>query len=219
LITQPSGENNTLLGENYKVRTNKTISYYGKQETNKNQKKHMTEASAVKDINTKRNNQELIFSPTDFQRGKKKEAGIKYPYTGDITEDTLGVFRTYLGDEDFFGLINENWRLTVQSIYNAVLENNQGKFNDEIFKKYIEELSTRGETKDEIEQKLKGLRDQMFAVQAEAEADGADVAVCMGKFLAITKEVKKYDAILASKKRVRKVKSEDEDSETTVATT
>lgn len=178
----------------------------------------MTEASAVNDIVVKRNDQEITFSPTEFKRGKNKEAGIKYPHTGDITAETLPILQKFLGDEDFFGFVSEGWRLWVQSTYNSVLETNGGKFSDDLFRKFMEELSTRGETKDIIEQKLKELREQMFAVQAKAEAPDADMAACMAEFMAITKEVKKYDAILASKKRVRKVKSsEDDDSETTPA--
>lgn len=157
----------------------------------------------------------VTFVPTPFAKGKKKELGIKYPAFPVVSAETLDIARNFFGDENFFSMLNNEIRLWIQQTYNAVVEVQGGEFDESLFIKYVTELSTRGETKDEIEQALAKLRTEMLEVLAKSETATTDAEKLqyLGEFQEISKKVKKYSALLESKKRVpRAAKEEEEDN-------
>lgn len=175
--------------------------------------------SATEEIEVTRNGVSLTFAPTEFSRGEKKKLGIKYPYTGDISAETLDAFRKWLGDENFFGMINEGWRLWDQSIYNSVLKNNADTFKGDTFKEYAQELSVTSETLKDLNDKigvltgsLTELTTKAFAAQQAGDAN-AQLAL-MSEFMKISDEMKLVNTKIQSKKRVRKVKADEEDDDT-----
>ena len=161
----------------------------------------------------------VTFSPAAFLKGAKKDAGLKYPAFPTISKDTLQDAIDFLGWDDFLALVNDEFRLWSQQTYNAVIDATKGEFDEKMFIDFFSKLSTRGETKEEIETALAGLRAKMIALMdaAEATTDEAEKAKLYMQFGPLTKEVKKYDAILESKKRVRKPKVEGDEEDAKVA--
>jgi len=178
--------------------------------------------SATEEIEVVRNGISLSFPPTEFSRGEKKKLGIKYPYTGDITEETLPTFIKWIGIENFLGMTNEGWRLWVQSIYNSALKNNADVFKAETFKEYAQELSVTSETLKDLNDKigvltgsLTELTTKAFAAQQSGDAN-AQLAL-MSEFMKISDEMKLVNTKIQSKKRVRKVKADDDEEDTAAA--
>ena len=174
--------------------------------------------NAVNSFDVTRNNTTVAFSPTDFTRGERKKEGIKYPSTGEITSETLDSFRAWLGEDNFFGLINAPWRTWQIGVFDAVLKNSpNGEFSETLAKQYLEELSTRGETIAEIDQKIAecSAKLQAFADRfQEASASGSmeKVMQITQEFTKLSEESKKLAVLRGSKQRVRKSK-EDEDTD------
>jgi hypothetical protein len=175
-------------------------------------------ASATSEITVERNGVNLTFPPTDFNRGEKKKLGIKYPYTGDVTSETLEVFRKWLGDENFLGMVNEGWRLWVQSLYNSVLKANNDVFKADVFAEYAKDLSVTSETIKDLQDKIGELTTRLTelttkAFSAQSSGDtGAQLAL-MSAFMKISDELKLVNTKIQSKKRVRKVKGEEGEDE------
>lgn len=171
--------------------------------------------SCERDITvTRTGNQEVsvVFPATPFARGARAKDGIKYPAFPEVTPETMEAARNFFGDDNWFPMINESIRLWVQGTFDAVIENNGGVFDEATFIKYMQELSTRKENKDQIESKLKELQGQLVEVAAKAQANPGDAAKFMGEFMSITAEIKRWNVVLESKKRMpRKPKNEEED--------
>lgn len=175
-------------------------------------------ASANTPIEVTRNNVTVTFNPTDFARGAKKEAGIKYPGFPEVTAETLDTIREFLGEDNFFGIVNEQLRLWAQGTYNSSVV--KDSFDENLFKNFMTELSTRGESREEIESALKTLNESLFAVMAKAQGTedvGAKLAA-LTEFSGITDKIRKYNNILESRKRgPRKAKDADTDNESNSA--
>lgn len=174
----------------------------------------MTSKGAETTLTVKRNEVEIDFPPTAFVRGKRMQEGIKYPSTGDITEESLPQLRKWLGDENFFGMINENWRLWQQQVFNSVLSNNNDTFDATLWTSYMEELSTRGESMEELETKLAGINDSFVKIVDEMQANPtADMNVLKEEFMRLSGEAKKIKVAIGSKKRIRVSKKVAADAE------
>jgi len=155
-------------------------------------------------LTVKRNEVEVDFPPTNFARGKRAQEGIKYPSTGDITEETLGKLKKWLGDENFFGMLNEAWRLWQQQVFNAVLSNNDDVFAESLWKQYMEELSTRGESMEDLEIKLGAINDSFVKIVDEMQSNpSADIMQLKSEFVRLSEEAKKIKTAINSKKRIR----------------
>lgn len=170
----------------------------------------------LKPLEINRNGVALTFSPTDYLRGQRKKDGLQYLSPGDIGAETLQSFIQWLGEDDFYGMVNAISRKNWIDTQDAVLENNSGEYNETLHKQYLEELSTRGETLEDIDTKLKAANSKMIdllpkVASAQSANDLQAQANLMGEFMKITEEVKKLTVAYNSKKRApRKVKEEDE---------
>ncbi len=171
--------------------------------------------NTLKPLEVTRNAVTLTFSPTDYLRGKRKAEGLQYLSPGDVNKDTLQDYIKWLGEDDFYGMVNAISRKNWIDTQDAVLENNQGTYSDVLHKQYLEELSTRGETLEDIDNKLKAANNEMIELlpkvsAAQANNDLAAQAALMGEFMKITEQVKKLTVAYNSKKRApRKTKEEE----------
>ena len=170
--------------------------------------------SCTVDIEVTRNDTPITFTPTNFAKGAKAKLGIKYPYTGDINEETLSIFRKWLGDENFFGLLNEGWRLWIQSLYNSVLENDPQKaFNATTFKEFASDLTVTSDTLEDLRNKSLALQEKLNVVAGKASSGTGDVASYLREFISLTEEMKAINTKMMNKKRTKKVKPEPEEED------
>lgn len=163
----------------------------------------------------------ITFSPTAFLRGDNKTANIQYPSPGDITDETLPVIKNWLGNDNFFGVLNEALRLWWQQVFNSVVENNNGQFDETLCKQYLQDLSTRGESMGDLEDKLRALGTDLANVSekmlkfisspAKTPQEQQEMAKIVGEFQKIKADSQKYSKAIESKKRIRKSKKTDSD--------
>lgn len=198
------------------------FSFSVKQQKQKTDKyKHMTtpNISATKDLEVKRNDITLTFSPAGFKRGPKKDDEIKYPGLEIADKDSLIKFVDWMGEEDFFPFINARLAQLWQTVHNAATEDGKKEWSAEDNKTMLEKLSTRGETKAVIDAKVKALIADLNnpeLLSAMAKMGTPEQMDALQKFGKISADLKKFSDILESKKRVR-TGDEDDTEETTSA--
>lgn len=171
--------------------------------------------SADKDLSITRNGVTLVFSPTDFKRGANKTAGIKYPGV-EVTKETLQNFIEWMGEEDFYPFLNARVSQLWQNVYYAATDDGKKVWSAEENAKMLEKLSTRGETKAEIDAKVKALIADLNNPEILMAMNGNDPTAkiaALEKFMKISADLKKFSDILESKKRVKTGDEEEEETE------
>lgn len=170
----------------------------------------MPNLNATQELSVTRNGKTLVFTPTEFKKGKNKEAGLSYPGL-EITKENLADFIEFMGDEDFFPLLNSKTSQLFQSVYNASTQDGTSDWLAKDNAEMLEKLSTRGETKAVLEEKLKTLRTELIELTPiMMDASNTEHGKAMLRFASIVAETKKLADALESKKRVKSDEDEKE---------
>lgn len=174
----------------------------------------MPNLNATTELTVTRNGKSLVFTPTPFKKGEKKKQELNYPGL-EITKENLNDFIEFMGDEDFFPLLNAKTSQLFQSVYDASTKNGTSDWLAKDNAEMLEKLSTRGETKAVLEEKLKDLRNELIELTPiMMDVSNTEHGKAMLRFAAIVAETKKLSDALESKKRV---KSDDDEEEKTGA--
>jgi len=170
----------------------------------------MPNISATSELTVTRNGKTLVFTPTEFKKGDNKKAGIKYPGL-EITAENLNDYIEWAGQEDFLGMVNSRVSQILQSVYYASTQDGKVDWSADDNSSMLEKLSTRGETKAVLEEKLKKLREELFELTPiMMDQTNTEHMKAMLRFSAIVAETKKLADAIESKKRVKTSEDDDE---------
>jgi hypothetical protein len=170
----------------------------------------MPNISATSELTVSRNGKTLVFTPTEFKKGDNKKNGVKYPGL-EITAENLQDYIEWAGEEDFLGMVNSRVSQILQSVFYASIQDGKVDWSADDNSSMLEKLSTRGETKAVLEEKLKRLREELFELTPiMMDQTNTEHMKAMLRFSAIVGETKKLADAIESKKRVKTSEDDDE---------